>query len=131
MTGIEEFLHSQTARRFFDDFSKLAHAVHLSVQQLPKHERDEGQHELPRYEHYKKPHSAFLGVWQNYDLYYQPFTNGVDAYIARYGSEEGQYYSSLNEPKNVAVFALRLAKFIVTELNLLQPRTRKTIMTGE
>lgn len=128
---LEAFLASQTARRFFDDLSKLAHAVHLFVQQLPKHELNEYRHELPRYKHYQEPHSAFLGQWQKYDLYYQPFPNGMDAYVARYGDEEGQYYSSMNEMKSTALLALRLAKFIVTELNLSQPRTRKMIITGE
>lgn len=132
MTGLEEFLRSQTARRFFDDFSKLAHAVQLLAQpQQP------ASYDKPRYTHEAPSNTTFLGQWQQYDLYYMPLPNGSDVYLARHGNHPNDMANSEMMVASVKgapggwIIALKIAQFIAKELELQKPRTRKTILTGE
>lgn len=132
--SMEEFLRSQTARRFFDDFSKLAHAVHQLANPDKPSPADYGR---PRYKHVSPESSAFLGQWQNYDLYYMPLKNGTDVYLVRYGDVSNDVCSSQwvtpQQPGSPGgwIIALKVAQFIATELELQQPRTRKAILTGD
>lgn len=132
MSGLDTWLTSQTARRFFDDFSKLAHAVHLLAQ--PHHVSD---YDKPRYQHKAPANTAFLGQWQQYDLYYMPLPNGSDVYLARYGDNPDDTRSSeiasplMKGAPGGWIMALKTAQFIAKELELQQPRTRKNILIGE
>jgi len=131
--SMDEFLRSQTARRFFDDFSKLAHAMYLLAERHEKPSFDK-----PRYRHEAPSATAFLGQWQCYDLYYMPMKNGMDVYLARYGNQPNDMRDSqlMSGPTQHGapggwIIALKIAQFIATELDLQKPRTRKAILNGE
>lgn len=132
--SMDEFLRSQTARRFFDDFSKLAHAV----QQLANPDKPcSADYGRPRYKHEAPAKTAFLGQWQNYDLYYMPMPNGTDIYLTRHGDHPNDMHNSEMMVASVKgspggwIIALKIAQFIAKELELQKPRTRKAIMTGD
>lgn len=130
--SMDEFLRSQTARRFFDDFSKLAHAVYILAEWHEKPNFDK-----PRYRHEAPSATAFLGQWQRYDLYYMPMANGTDIYLARHGDHPNDMHNSemMAPPVKGApggwIIALKIAQFIAKELELQKPRTRKAILSGE
>ena len=137
MSSVEAWLASQTARRFFDNVATVADAL-KRVAQVADRYTVEQTYEKPRYKHEAPSSAAFLGQWQNYDLYYMPLKNGTDVYLARYGDHPNDVRDSqlMAGPTQHGapggwIIALKIAQFIATELELQKPRTRKAILNGE